>query len=279
MSRGTLFLFSCLFGDSPVDLCPRKVRSSVGSDVMFGFCVILFISGVFIGFYSKKFGRKKFQNHKLQQSIMLLAPFTAGLEVADMAWEVKCREEDMKQRSLENERRAIDDARRFVDEKSQQLKAISHLSALIAGFAMITLVEIQIDDDLNEWLLIVFGTTTSVVVGCMLIAMLNSTLMLVAILKYDCVKREVPFSDFWRLRCEDDFLFSLKAFTRGIPIFMLSLGQVGWVVFHNNQGYVIASSSISIVAFVTITLWFVHTSRKWGDFLMSGNVKLFNPRS
>ena len=53
MSRGTLFLFSCLFGDSPVDLCPRKVRSSVGSDVMFGFCVILFISGVFIGFYSK----------------------------------------------------------------------------------------------------------------------------------------------------------------------------------------------------------------------------------
>ena len=41
-----LFLFSCLFGDSPVDLCPRKVRSSVGSDVMFGFGVILSISGV-----------------------------------------------------------------------------------------------------------------------------------------------------------------------------------------------------------------------------------------
>jgi len=31
----------------------------------------------------------------------MLAPFTAGIEVADMAWEVKCREEDMKQRSLE----------------------------------------------------------------------------------------------------------------------------------------------------------------------------------
>jgi len=52
----------------------------------------------------------------------MLAPFTAGLEVADMAWEVKCREEDMRQRSLENERRSIDDARRSVDEKSQQLK-------------------------------------------------------------------------------------------------------------------------------------------------------------
>ena len=144
-----------------------------------------------------------------------------------MAWEVKCREEDMRQRSLENERRSIDDARRSVDEKSQQLKAISHLSALIAGFAMITLVEIQIDDDLDGWLTAIFGGTTAVVIGCMLLAMLNSTLMLVAILKYDCVKREVPFADFWRLRCEDDFLFSLRCFTRGIPVFMVVLGQVG----------------------------------------------------
>jgi len=56
---------------------------------------------------------------------------------------------------------------------------------------MITLVEIQIDDDVQGWLLVIFGGSTACVVGCMLVAMLNSTLMLVAILKYDCVKREV----------------------------------------------------------------------------------------
>ena len=44
--------------------------------------------------------------------------FAAGIEMADMAWEVKCREEDMKQRTLENTRHAIDDARRAVDEKA-----------------------------------------------------------------------------------------------------------------------------------------------------------------
>ena len=70
----------------------------------------------------------------------MLAPFSAGLEVADMAWEVKCREEDMKQRSLSNERRLIDDARRSVDVHAEQLKAVSHLSALIAGFAMVVMV-------------------------------------------------------------------------------------------------------------------------------------------
>ena len=48
----------------------------------------------------------------------------------DLTWELRCREEDMKQRALENERRAIDDARRSVDEKAQQLKALANLSAL-----------------------------------------------------------------------------------------------------------------------------------------------------
>ena len=153
----------------------------------------------------------------------------AGMEVADMAWEVKCREEDMAQRALENERRAIDDARRAVDEKAQQLKGISHLSALVAGFAMVVLVEIQIDPRISPYLLAIFGLTTSLVVGTMLIAMLNCTLMLVAILRYNCVTREVPFADFWRMRCEEDFTFSLKAFCLGVPLFMCTLAELGWV--------------------------------------------------
>ena len=64
-------------------------------------------------------------------------------DVADMSWQAKCREEDLKQRALENERRAIDDARRLVDEKAQQLKTLAHQSALIAGFCMISLVEMN----------------------------------------------------------------------------------------------------------------------------------------
>lgn len=39
------------------------------------------------------------------------------VETADMAWEIKCRQEDMRQRAIDNERRLIDDARRNVDEK------------------------------------------------------------------------------------------------------------------------------------------------------------------
>ena len=62
---------------------------------------------------------------------------SAVVEAMDMAWELRCREEDMRQRAIDNIRREIDDTRRAVDEKTQALKCISSLSALIAGFAMV----------------------------------------------------------------------------------------------------------------------------------------------
>ena len=70
---------------------------------------------------------------------------------------------------------------------------------------MVVIVEVQIDPSLSPVLLTIFGLTVSIVVGTMLIAMLNCTLMLVAILRYNTVLREVPFGDFWRMRCEEDF--------------------------------------------------------------------------
>jgi len=44
----------------------------------------------------------------------LFTTLSTGMEVCDMAWEVKCREEDMKQRSYENEMKNVMNARRKV---------------------------------------------------------------------------------------------------------------------------------------------------------------------
>lgn len=67
----------------------------------------------------------------------LVSALSKSFDVADTAWEINCREEDLKYRAVENERREVDDARRAVNEKAEQLKAISGLSALVAGFAMV----------------------------------------------------------------------------------------------------------------------------------------------
>lgn len=204
---------------------------------------------------------------------------SAGMDMADMAWEVKCREEDMKQRALENERRAIDDARRFVDEKAQQLKAVSHQSALIAGFSMVVLVEIQIPADLNSALLVTFGVTTALAISLMLVAMLNATYILVAILRYDCVRRETPFVDFWRKRCESDWQLALRSFGFGIPLFMAVLAQIAWVVFWDHPARNYAAALVTSIAIITLILWFAHTDRKWGTFLLSSQAKLSNPNA
>lgn len=206
------------------------------------------------------------------------------MDLIDMSWEKKCREEDMKQRALENTRRAIDDARRSVDEKAQQLKTLSHQSALIAGFSMIVLVEITIPDDLHPVLLVAFGCTTAGVVSLMLTAMLIATYMLVAILRYDCVAREIPFHDFWRRRCEGDWKFALRAFSYGVPLFMMVLAEVGWVIFWENWknsgiAAVYASACVSIIAILTVIIYLMHTDRKWRDWLLTSKNKIQNPEA
>ena len=185
-------------------------------------------------------------------------------------WDVKCRNEDMQQRALENERRRIEDARREMDEKAQQLKTIANQSALIAGFCMVIIVEVQIPEDIHSALLISFSCTTALVVSLMLISMLNATFLLVAILRYDTVQRPIPFQQFWHNRCENDWKRAMRAFVFGVPLFCLVLAQIGWVKYYNSyNAWIWASASMTVIALVTIVMYSIHTDRKWRDWLLS----------
>ncbi|CAM9812741.1 unnamed protein product, partial [Discosporangium mesarthrocarpum] len=84
-------------------------------------------------------------------NFLLVLCVDARPKMADMAWNIKCREEDMVYRKREIEWhledvwwRSVGDKKRSVDDKAKQLEQIASLSALLAGFAMIALVEIQI---------------------------------------------------------------------------------------------------------------------------------------
>jgi hypothetical protein len=192
-------------------------------------------------------------------------------DLADMAWEAKCREEDLAYRALEQDRRAIDDARRKVDEKTQQLKAIANQSALIAGFSIVAVfTDNNIPENLHPVLVIIFPINGALVVACNLTAMLLATWTLVAILRYDCVQRTIPFDEFWNKRCQDDFVIALKAFSYGVPLFICVMAELGWVSYGQTQGIpgIVSASIICLICLLTMLFWFSHTHYKWGEFLM-----------
>jgi len=80
--------------------------------------------------------------------------------------------------------RFVEKNRRDVEEKSEQLKAVSSLAALFAGFAVVTLTQFGFDADTVGIIWIAFyGVLTALVVGLMTISMVTCTLILGSILK------------------------------------------------------------------------------------------------
>jgi hypothetical protein len=81
------------------------------------------------------------------------------------------RKEDIEQRHLENARvlwaRILERNRRDVEEKSEQLKAISTLAALISGFALTAFLQFDFCDyhDTTGAALPVFGTSLALTVS------------------------------------------------------------------------------------------------------------------
>lgn len=181
-----------------------------------------------------------------------------GLAMADVSQASRWREEDIKQRNMEN-------VRRDIDEKVEQLRSISSLAALIAGFDIIVLIELDIPQGTPEYLLALLGCSTALTVCLMSLAFVTCTLMLVGILKAFEMNhnRQQKFRDFWILRCEDDWRRSFKYFTIGVPCFMSNLAIAAWVKFLR---YKIVASLITLICLVGIAIWYF-THRKWGSYL------------
>ena len=194
--------------------------------------------------------------------------------VVDGALASQWREEDLLYRELETRRRVVDDTRRAVDEKAEQLKAISSLSALIAGFAMIAQTNLGIPSNLNTVLLVFFGFDVACVVGLNMIAMLNATFILIAIYKYDtnaCLydpsKTADSFRLFWETTCEKDWNVAFTCFSLGIPLFLILLTLTSWIDFWIHPDGYMGGYTVTGVCILTLLFWFFSSQHKWGRYL------------
>ena len=220
--------------------------------------------------------------------------------------QVNWRKSDVKQRTLENARcvwnRYVEKNRRDVEEKSEQLKSISNLSALIAGFAVVSLVELNFTNDfekmpshVSEWLICAYAASTALVVGLMLNAMVLCTFILSSILKrgksYVSEDEEAEFlfrcrrfanhfkpGDYppqpkrtferhWENRCESSWKKAFYMFTLGVPIFLANLACCAWLKFSYSK---VTNGVVSGIVFLSACVW-AKTNKDWGWEIARGS--------
>jgi calcium release-activated calcium channel protein 1 len=216
----------------------------------------------------------------------------------------KWRVEDVEQRVLENARwiwlRYAEKNRRDVEEKSEQLKSISNLSALIAGFAVVAFVELQFHDPetrpthVGEVLIVAYAVTTATVTALMLNSMVLCSFLLCSILRngktYVSEAEEADylfrcrsfsanykpgdapptpkrsFEAFWETRCEDDWKHAFRMFTCGVPVFLVNIACVAWLKFHYSPAAAGATTAVAVVA----TAGWAKTQNNWGWHVARG---------
>lgn len=186
-------------------------------------------------------------------------------------WRATDLEREKRLRKLENERR-------ITDARSEQLSAISNLSALLGGFAVVAMVEINLPDTIDDILLAFFGCVSALVVVLMLLCMVMCTLLLLAITRYsahsleqdlralrlDQLQDESPFYSWWLQKCEADWLRAYFFFRSGVSLFLIDLGILSWVQFDRS---IITSIGVSSIALLGFLYWQLHMTSKW-RFLM-----------
>lgn len=191
--------------------------------------------------------------------------------LVDAAVALSWRDEDLRHRALENRRREIDDTRRAVDEKAEQLKAISNLSALIAGFAMVAQTNLGIPSDIEFGVLCLFGFSVASVVCLMMIAMLNSTFLLIAVYRYNVSENEdmqAHFETFWDTWCKKDWRIAVNAFSLGVPMFLVMLAFTSYIDFSSHPDGNSGTYIVCGICLVALVYWYLVIWRKWGRYII-----------
>ncbi|CAJ0578441.1 unnamed protein product, partial [Mesorhabditis spiculigera] len=146
------------------------------------------------------------------------------------------------------------------DLSKAQLKASSRISALLAGFAMVALVELQYDETISHGLLVVLGVVTTLLVSVHLLALMMST----CILPYMEASGATKDSPHQRLKFFVDlaWLFSTCI---GLLLFLIEIGVIFFVKFvsvkYNTAAYITTALLVPVVVIFVVFSYLIHKKR------------------
>uniref|UniRef100_A0A0R3S251 Protein orai n=1 Tax=Elaeophora elaphi TaxID=1147741 RepID=A0A0R3S251_9BILA len=193
------------------------------------------------------------ENHKIPSAIMVTAAATTTTS------NVVVEEKVMKLNERYRGELSILEKYRY-DLSRAQLKASSRTSALLAGFAMVALVELQYERTTPPFLLITLGVVTTLLVSVHLLALMMSTCILPYIEANGCTQD----SPHIRLKFYIDlsWLFSTCI---GLILFLIEIGIIFFVKFYAvnyiTAAYITTAMLIPVVVVFTIFSCLIHKSR------------------
>ncbi|KAF0686032.1 Aste57867_22126 [Aphanomyces stellatus] len=186
------------------------------------------------------------------------------------------RERDWRLYDIRTERiRAkLDNEQRHADTRAEHLSAISELAAELGGFALVSIINVNLPVDIDLNLLWVYGITSALTICCMILSLIVCTVLMLAVTHYCAfqLERDVknldddevdvisPFAVWWIQRCESDWQLGYYLFRTGVKFFFAELAVVSWVQYNM---YEPTSISITVVAFVGLLIWQTRIWSKW----------------
>ncbi|VDN50701.1 unnamed protein product [Dracunculus medinensis] len=146
------------------------------------------------------------------------------------------------------------------DLSRAQLKASSRTSALLAGFAMVALVELQYESTTPHYLLITLAVVTTLLVSVHLLALMMSTCILPYIEANGC-SQDSPHI---RLKFYIDLSWIFSTCI-GLMLFLIEIGVIFFVKFHAVDfvlaAYVSTALLVPVVIIFTIFSCLIHRNR------------------
>ncbi|OQR90920.1 hypothetical protein ACHHYP_05135 [Achlya hypogyna] len=203
-------------------------------------------------------------------------------DMAHRSQEMQWRQDDLRRENewrIEDIRRLriqakLENERRQADTRAEQLSAISELGALLGGFALVSIINVNVPDDINLDLLWVYGCVSAITICCMVISLIMCAILLLAVTRYSAheleydvrtmtdedIDMESPFHIWWLKKCETDWNLGYFLFRTGVSLFLVELGVVSWVQYNLYQT---TSISISVVAAIGILIWQFRILSRW----------------
>ncbi|TMW61625.1 hypothetical protein Poli38472_010688 [Pythium oligandrum] len=176
------------------------------------------------------------------------------------------------ERSLRKEK--LENEHLVCEARAEQLHTVSEQCALLCGFTVVAMTNLNIPLDLDRALLISYATIATLVCVLLLLATVICTFLLLAVTRYagysleesvrnlDVIELETesPFSTWWLKKCEHEQMTAYKFMVVGVVLFFIYLSLVAWIQFTTSAW---TSSTITLLCFVGLLTWQLRIASRW----------------